>query len=144
MQILEDVFETEDDDKNNDEYNRPAETAEEEDGEDEGLVAASKGATLAESESPPPSEPCGCSADVGNGWLKAVEGEIEFSFAEALDLLEQAQNFDIVCDQHWQDLGALLRSCAGQISIGTPAVLALRCNRGLQKSVTIYLRYVIL
>lgn len=81
---------------------------EEGDGE-EGSVAASDDAMLARPESPPNPEPfCSCSPDVTPDWLRAFIVEEEVSMGDAIELLNQAENFDTVCRRHKEKLGAVL------------------------------------
>ncbi|MCJ1425189.1 hypothetical protein MMC29_003077 [Sticta canariensis] len=87
---------------------KSAEAKAEEDDQEEGSVAAPSGAMPAESDSSSPSEPCGCSTDVMDEWLEALEADIEVGFNEALDYLAQAQDFATICNQHWQDLAVRL------------------------------------
>lgn len=54
---------------------------------------------MSEAESLPPTKPiCGCSLDVSPDWLTAVEGETKLGMNEAIELLEQSEGFESVCE----------------------------------------------
>ena len=100
----------EDNDHDEDHNNHKSVEAEEEEDRGRGVsVATSEDAMLAGPKSPPATEPLrGCSAEVGVDWLRAIEKEAEMSMGDALELLNQSQNFETVCRRPREKLGATL------------------------------------
>lgn len=75
----------------------------EDDDEDQGNnLTAADDAMITESDAPTPRidypetppKACGCSIDVTDEWLEAIDADITFGFEKALGFLEESRDFD--------------------------------------------------